>query len=188
MEKVTFTRLDEGTTEEHLRVRKYNLKTWRDNIADRLISQMREIAKIPLIVQVDELEHSLQTATRCMRDGEDEETIVSALLHDIGEMLGPANHGEYAASILRPYVSEANYWMVKHHPIFQGYYFWQHSGRDHLMREKFRGHPYYDRTCRFCERWDMPSFDPEYDTLPLEYFEPMVRRIFDRSPFSYAYE
>lgn len=186
--KVSFTRLDSGTPEEHLRVREFNLQTWRGNIGKRILDELRAIAEIPLIVKVNELEHSLQTATRCLRDGEDEETVVCALVHDVGERMGPANHGEYAAAVLRPYVSDANYWIMKYHPIFQGYYFWHHSGRDRNARDQFRDHPLYDRTVRFCERWDMPSFDPDYDTLPLEFFEPMVLRIFGRDPYSHAQE
>lgn len=184
VEKVTYTRLDQGTTAEYLRVRDYNRNTWKENVGPRIMEELRAIASIPLIVQVNELEHSLQTATRCLRDGEDEETIVCALMHDIGERMGPANHGEYAAAVARPYVSEANYWTLKYHPIFQGYFSWHHTGRDRNAREKFRGHPYFERTARFCERWDMPSFDPSYDWLPLDYFEPMVMRVFSRDPFS----
>jgi predicted HD phosphohydrolase len=185
---VSFTRLDQGTTDEHIRVRDFNRTTWRENVGKRVMEELREIGEIPLIVKVNELEHSLQTATRCLRDGEDEETVVCALVHDIGEKLGPANHGEFAASLLRPYISEANYAIVKYHPIFQGYYFWHHTGRDPNGRDNFRNEPWYDRCVRFCERWDMPSFDPNYDSLPLDYFEPMVMRTFGRTPYSRGHD
>lgn len=186
--KVTYTRIDQGSPEEYRRVREFNLKMWRDNVGPRIITLLRSIASIPLLVQVNELEHSLQTATRCFRDDEDEETVVCALVHDIGEMYGPANHGEFAAAVLRPYVSAENYWMVKHHPEFQGYFYWHHSGRDRHARDTFLGHPCYERTVRFCERWDGPSFDPAYNWLPLEHFEPMVLRVFAREAFNAASE
>jgi predicted HD phosphohydrolase len=124
---------------------------------------------------VDRLEHSLQTATRAYRANE---YIVCALLHDIGDILGPYNHADIAAAVLRPFVSDANAWMVEKHGIFQGYYFFHHLGMDRDLREQFRGHPSFERTARFCEIYDGPAFDPSAETLPLDAFEPMVRRLF----------
>ena len=120
---------------------------------------------------VDRFEHSLQTATRAHRDGADEEMIVCALLHDIGDSLAPYNHGPLAAEVLRPYVSEQNAWLVRHHEIFQGYFFFHHIGRDRHERERFRGHPAFQITADFCEKWDQAAFDPNYDTMPLSAFE-----------------
>ncbi len=131
---------------------------------------------------VDRLEHCLQTATRAHRDGRDEEYVVCALLHDIGDQLAPANHAEHAATILKPYVSDANHWMVQHHCIFQGYYFFHHLGLDRDMREQFRGHPHFEYTAQFCHLYDQVAFDPNYDSMPLEAFEPMLRRVLSRPP------
>jgi len=127
---------------------------------------------------VDRLTHSLQTATLAHDDGRDEEYVVCALLHDIGDTLGSYNHPEIAAAILRPFVSEENHWMVEKHGIFQGYYFFHHVGMDRDLREQFRGHPGFERTARFCEIYDAPAFDPAGETLPLNAFEPMVHRLF----------
>ena len=127
---------------------------------------------------VDRLEHSLQTATRAFQGGEDEEYIVCALLHDIGDTLGCANHADIAAAIIAPYVSEQNRWMVEHHGIFQGYYFFDHIGLDGNMRERFRGHPWFERTAMFCHLYDQSSFDSSFKSMPLEAFEPMVHRVF----------
>lgn len=127
---------------------------------------------------VDRLQHSLQTATRAQRAGEDEEYVVCALLHDIGDTLGSYNHADIAAAILKPFVSPANHWMVDKHGIFQGYYFFHHLGMDRDQREQFRGHEWFERTALFCERYDGPAFDPKGETLPLAFFEPMVRRVF----------
>jgi predicted HD phosphohydrolase len=126
---------------------------------------------------VDRLEHSLQTATRAHRAGHDEEYVVCALIHDIGDILLPSNHAELAAVILRPYVSERNHWMLEHHGIFQGYYFFHYLGLDRDMREQFRGHPDFEYTAQFCHLYDQNSFEPGYDTMPLDAFEPMLRRV-----------
>ncbi|MBB5520073.1 HD domain-containing protein [Amphiplicatus metriothermophilus] len=127
---------------------------------------------------VDRLTHCLQTATRAWRDGRDEEYVVCALIHDIGDILGAYNHPDIAAAILKPFVSEANHWMVEKHGIFQGYYFFHYLGMDRDMREQFRGHPHFERTAEFCEKYDQTAFDPDYDTMPLEAFEPMVMCVF----------
>ena len=127
---------------------------------------------------VDRLQHSLLTATLAHKAGEDEEYVVCALLHDIGDTLGSWNHPEVSAAVLKPFVSEANHWMVEKHGIFQGYFFFQHVGMDRNMREQFRGHPHFERTARFCEIYDNPAFDPGMECAPLEFFEPMLRNVF----------
>jgi predicted HD phosphohydrolase len=127
---------------------------------------------------IDRLDHCLQTATRAFRDGRDEEYVVCALLHDLGDLLGPRNHADVAAAILKPFVSEQNHWMVEQHAVFQGYYFLHFLGVDRNLRDTFREHPWYDHTEEFCRLYDGPAFDPSYQHLPLETFEPMVRRVF----------
>lgn len=129
---------------------------------------------------VDRFEHSLQTATRAHRDGRDEEYVVCALLHDIGDTLGSMNHADIGAAILKPFVSEQNLWMLEKHAIFQGYYFFEHLGLDKNMRDEFRDHPWFDYTAEFCAKYDQTAFDPAYDTLPLATFEPMVRNVMQR--------
>jgi len=126
---------------------------------------------------VDRLEHSLQTATRAYRANRDDEYVVCALLHDIGDILGPYNHADIAASVLKPFVSDANHWMVEKHGIFQGYYFFHHLGLDRNARDQYAGHEFYDHCAEFCLDYDQAAFDPAYDTLPLEHFEPAVREV-----------
>ena len=126
---------------------------------------------------VDRYTHSLQTATRAWRDGQDDEYVVCALLHDIGDTLGAFNHPDIAAAILKPFVSEENLWMVQHHGIFQGHYFFHHLGLDRNMRDSFKSHPHYDRTEEFCALYDNPAFDPKAETLPIEEFMPMLQRV-----------
>ena len=179
---VRFTRMEDGTKQEYELLDRYEA----EHIAgtpDRVLAHLELLRGSIGGYQVDRLTHCLQTATRAMRDGADEETVVCALLHDIGDMLAPENHSDFAAAIVQPYVSEANHWVVKHHGIFQGYYFWHHLGGDRDARERYRGHPHFERCAAFCEDWDQVAFDPDYDTMPLEGFAPMVRRIFSRAPF-----
>lgn len=128
---------------------------------------------------IDRLQHSLQTATRAYRDGRPEDYVVMALLHDIGDTLGAYNHPDIAAAILKPFVSEELHWIVEHHGIFQGYNFFHFLGLDRNMRDKFRGHQYYEATAEFIDKYDCPAFDPGYDTAPLEFFEPMVMKLFE---------
>jgi len=183
METVSFTRMDQGTRED------YRLldSCWREHhgptpLTEAVLSHLKLLAGPKLGYRIDRYQHSLQSATRALRDDADEETVVCALLHDIGDTLAPDNHSELAAALLRPYVSEQNHWVIKHHGIFQGYYFWHHVGEDRNARERYRGHPHFEACADFCERWDQTSFDPDYDTLPLEAFAPLVRRLFARPP------
>ena len=135
------------------------------------------------------LEHSLQTATRAHRDGRDERYVVMALLHDIGDTLGSYNHPEVAASIIKPFVSEEVHWICQNHGAFQGYYYFHFLGMDQNAREQFRDHPHYEACKEFCEKYDQAAFDPDYESEPLEFFEPMVRRVMARplsSPYAKA--
>lgn len=129
---------------------------------------------------VDRLEHCLQTATRAHRDGRAEDYVVMALLHDIGDTLGAYNHPDIAAAILKPFVSEELHWIVQHHGIFQGNNFFHYLGLDRDMRDQFADHPYYAATVEFIDKYDCPAFDPDYDSEPLEFFEPMVMRLFEK--------
>ena len=133
------------------------------------------------------LGHSLQTATRAMRDGADEELIAAALLHDIGDELAPYNHSEFAAAILKPYVRAEVTWIVAQHGLFQNYYYVHHLGGDRNARERYRDHPWYEACQHFCAAWDQCSFDPDYRSEPLSAFEPLVRRIFARTPHDPRY-
>jgi predicted HD phosphohydrolase len=184
MQKVSFTRMKDGTREDYLLIEDAERKH-ADGLVDRLLAQLVALKDEPLPLQVDRLEHSLQAATRAYRDGADEEMVVAALLHDIGDELAPYNHCEVAAAILRPYVSEETYWVVKYHGVFQAHYYAQHYDRDTNERDRYKDSPHYQACVDFCEKWDQEAFDPAYQTEPLEFFEPMVRRIFAREPFKH---
>lgn len=185
METVRFTRMEDGSKEDYLLLERLE-NEHSSGTTDRILAQMKQLKNSLGGYQIDRLEHSLQTATRAYRDGADEEMVVAALLHDIGDLLAPHNHSEVAAAILKPYVSRRTYWVVKHHGQFQTYYYAHHLGGDRNARESYRGHPYFQDAVDFCHLWDQPSFDPDYDSMALEAFEPMIRRIFSREPFSVA--
>lgn len=178
MDTVDFTSMADGTAEEYAFLDEMERANRRDLVAD-IFDMFGKLAGPKLGLKIDRYQHSLQTATRAQRDGADEETVVCALLHDVGDILTPQNHSQLAAAVLRAYVSEKNHWIVEHHGVFQGYYYFHHSGRDRDAREAFRGHPHFQACADFCEKWDQNSFDPDYDTLPLDAFEPMVRRVFE---------
>ena len=152
-------------------------------LPDRILEQFEHLRDDYGGFPVDRLEHSLQTATRAERDGRDDEYVLCALVHDIGDPLTPYNHPDVAAAILKPFVSEANHWMVEKHGTFQGYYFWHHLGMDRNTRDMFAGHEFYDRTEEFCVEYDGPAFDPSYDSNPLDHYLPLIREVFGTSPW-----
>ena len=181
MKKVKFTEMKQGSKEDYKLLSKFE-KEYADKLPDRILEALVSLGDSMEGYQVSRLEHSLQSATRAERDGANEEMIVATLLHDIGDSLAPFNHSQLVASVLRPYVSEKVYWIMLHHGLFQEYYYVHHMGRDRNARDKFKDHPYYQDAVDFCENWDQKSFDPDYDSLPLEHFEPMVRKLFSKEP------
>ncbi len=183
MKKVSFTEMKKGTKEDYLLLDKHE-KDFAKKTADRILKFLSSLTETLVGYQVSRLEHSLQSATRALHAGESEEMIVAALLHDIGDELAPMNHSEYAASILKPYVSEKTHWIVEKHGEFQAYYYAHHLGGNRNKRDKYKGHKYFDACVNFCEKYDQCSFDPNYESYPLEKFEPMVRNIFARKPYS----
>ena len=174
--RATFTSMEQSTVEDWVAITT-EFVSFTQGLPDRVLAHLKLLEGDGGFA-VDRLTHSLQTATLAHQDGRDEEYVVCALLHDIGDTLGSFNHPDIAAAMLKPFVSDENLWMVEKHGIFQGYYFFHHVGMDRDMREQFRDHPYFDRTAEFCARYDGPAFDPKRETLPLSFFEPMVRRLF----------
>ena len=183
MKKVSFKEMSKGTKEDYIFLDKHE-KNFASKTADRILKFMSNLTETLEGYQVSRLEHSLQSATRAYKNGESEEMIVAALLHDIGDELAPMNHSEYAAAILKPYVSERTHWIVEKHGEFQMFYYAHHLGGNKNKRDKYKEHKYYQDTINFCENYDQNSFDPNYKSLPLEFFKPMVKRIFSRKPYS----
>jgi predicted HD phosphohydrolase len=172
----------EGTKEEYELVFEH-YKKFERGLGSRILAALGQLEHSYPGEQVNRLVHSLQTATRAHRDGRDEEFVVAALLHDLGDLLATMNHAEYAAAILKPYVRPNTYWMIRQHGLFQGYFYFHHFGLDRNAREQHRGHPAYQLCRDFCDKYDQASFDPDYDTMPLDAFAPMVHRLFAREPW-----
>lgn len=172
----SFKSLEESTAEDWQALTAAFVPFLAD-LPNRVLAQMRELENDHGGFPVSRLEHCLQTATRAFQDGRDEEYVVCALLHDIGDHLAPAAHADLAAAILKPYVSPENHWMVQQHGLFQGVYFFHHIGLDRQMRDQFRDHPWFERTAEFCAKYDQPSFDADFISMSLEEFAPMVHRV-----------
>lgn len=177
--RAQFKAMAEGTQNDWMKIAAAAAPFNRD-LPNRVIAHLKMLEGDCGGFAVDRLEHSLQSATLAHRDGMDEEYVVCALLHDIGDILASANHAELGATVLRPFVSDDNWWMLHHHGIFQGYYFFHYLGLDRNMRDQFHGHPAFEKTAMFCARHDQNAFDPNYDTMPLEAFVPMVQRVMAR--------
>ena len=184
MKKVSFTEMKNGSKEEYKFLDKLE-KKYISKTGDRIIKYLKSYNKTLEGYRVSRLEHSLQAATRAFKNKESDEMVVATLLHDIGDDLAPMNHSQYAASILRPYVSERTYWIVLHHGLFQTYYSAHHLGGDRNARDKFKDHKYYQDTIDFCEKYDQCSFDPDYKSMTLDDFKPLVKKIFAKEPYYY---
>jgi len=178
-QRAKFTSMKEGTEADWSIIGSHFME-YATALPDRVLAHLKLLDGDYGGFPVDRLQHSLQTATRAHRGGESEPYVVMALLHDIGDTLGSYNHPEIAAAILKPFVDEKLHWIAQQHGIFQGYYFFHHLGMNRDMREAFRGHEHFEDTARFCELYDQSAFDPAYESAPLDFFEPMVRRVFAR--------
>jgi len=178
-ERAKFTRMTEGTAEDWAIIGS-EYRAFAKGVADRVLDHLKLLDGDFGGFPVDRLQHSLQTATRAHRDGRDEQYVVMALLHDIGDTLGTYNHPDIAAAIVKPFVPEEYHWICEKHGAFQGYFYFHHVGMDRNIREQWRGHPYFEACAHFCEKYDQAAFDPSYDSAPLGFFEPMVRRVMER--------
>ncbi len=192
MEKVKFKRMDMGSPEEYEFLHEKEVQFTKE-LPDRLMIALKNLKNSLPGYEITRLDHSLQTATRAENDNADIELIVASLIHDLGDDLAPANHSQLASTIIRPYVREEVTWIIKMHGVFQLYYFGSEDydgksiGINKNLRDKFKNHKWYDSCDKFCRDWDQLSFDPDYPTKPLSYFEPMLREVFTRTPFDPKY-
>jgi predicted HD phosphohydrolase len=176
LKRATFTDM-RNSTEEDWKIILEDFRSYAAQLPARVIAHLKLLEGDTGGFAVDRLTHSLQTATLAHRDGKDDEYVVCALLHDIGDTLGSYNHPDIAAAILKPFVSKENFEMVEKHGMFQAYYFFHHLGMDRNLRDQFKGQAVYERTLEFCEKYDAPAFDPGHDHLPLSFFEPMLYKV-----------
>ena len=177
---IRFTRLEDGTAEEYAHLDALDHEMNR-NYANDLIATFLGTDR-DMGYPVSPMRHALQTATRAHRDGADEETVFAALFHDVADRISPDNHARVGAELLRPFIDPRTHWILAHHAVFQGYYYWHQIGKDRHAREQYRSHPHFADCAAFCEKWDSISFDQSYDTMPLKAFMPLVRRVLAREP------
>jgi len=179
-EMVSFRRMQDGSREDYLLLDRSE-RDYAAGLPDRVLEALRRLDHSLAGYPISRLGHCLQVATRALNDGADDELLLAALIHDIGDELAPYNHAEFAAAIIRPYVRAEVTWIVEQHGLFQNYYYVHHLGGDRNARDRFLGHPWFQACKDFCANWDQCSFDPDYPTEPLSSFEPLVRRIFTRA-------
>ena len=110
MEKMHFSRMDEGTDEDFKILQHVHEQNLRE-LPGRLFALLEDL-KNDTAYNVTRYDHCLQAATRALLDGKDDEYVAIALLHDACERLGPFNHGEVIGSILKPFVSRDNLFML----------------------------------------------------------------------------
>lgn len=181
MNTVQFTQMKHGSAEEYALLADLEHQ-YTQKLPDRILQAVDDLAHSLSGYQVTRLEHSLQSATRAYRDGRDEPYVVACLIHDIGDVLAPFTHGEMVAAIMKPFFEPKLCWIVKHHGVFQMVYYAHHYGEDRNARDRYRDHAWFDDCAEFCELYDQNCFDPAYESLPLAFFEPMVRRVFSAEP------
>jgi predicted HD phosphohydrolase len=176
----TFTRMDESTAEQWAVIGAETSKN-QGRVADNMLAMLRSLESVTDGFATNQLIHSLQTATRAERAGADDEVVFASLVHDIGKAVSVPNHPAIAAEMIRPYVRDDVYRMIKYHQDFQGRHYYAHFGADPNARDQYRGETFFELTEQFADEWDQTSFDPDYDTLPLEHFEPLVREVTARA-------
>ena len=179
---VGWTSMSDGTADDYVRLDRLYREHTHGTLVKNLIAAFRLLEGPTLGYQIDRARHSRQSATRALRNGEPTEFVVAALLHDIGDVLAPDDHSAVAAAVLAPYVSDETTWVIRHHGLFQGYYYFHHLGGDRDARERHAGSPHYDRCIDFCTSYDQNCFDPRHDDLPLDDFIPLVEEVFARTP------
>ncbi len=186
MKTVDFTQMKDGTKEEYEALAEHE-KSYAVLTVDRVLAELRRQGEDSISgYKITRLEHGLQSATRAYNEKADIDWVVGALLHDIGDGLAPQNHDRFSAEVIRPFVREEVTWVVEHHGIFQMLYYAHHYGWDKDARDQFKDHPCFEPCAEFCERWDQASFDPDYLTKGLEFFEPMLREVFARKAYDPA--
>src|SRR5213080_4438767 len=172
----SFTRMDESTLEQWQVIGAEHARNG-GRVADRVLMLLESLGEVVDGFATDQLTHCLQTATRAERAGADDEVVIASLCHDIGKAVSVPNHPRIAAEILKPYVRDDVYLMIKHHQDFQGRHYYHHFGGDPNARDQYEGQPWYDLAAQFADDWDQVAFDPDYDTEPLDHFEPMVMEL-----------
>lgn len=183
LKTVSFVHMEDMTAEDATILTDHYQAHDSEDTATQVLRLLHELKGPTFGYQIDRFRHSLQCATRALRNGEPDEMVVAALLHDVGETISTWNHSAVAAEILKPYVEERTYWIVRHHGLFQGHYYFHLEGGDRNARDIHRDHEWFDDCVTFCSEYDQNCFDPDYDELSVEEFEPLVAEFFSNELF-----
>ena len=180
MDSVSWTSMAEGTAADYRALSETYESHARGTLVSNLVTLLGQLKGPKLGYQIDRYQHSLQSASRAMRNNESVDLVVGALLHDVGDVFAPANHSAAAATIIEPFVDAETHWVIKHHGLFQGYYYFHHLGGDRNARDAYRQSPHFDACVRFCHAYDQNCFAPDYQNLAIEDFVPALDEVFAR--------
>jgi predicted HD phosphohydrolase len=180
MHEVTWTEMEEGTRADYEILGRLYAEHTQGELVENLVSLLKIMEGPKLGYQIDRYQHSLQSASRALRAEESLDLVVGALLHDVGDPIAPMNHSALAAALLEPYVDDETHWVVKHHGLFQGYYYFHHMDGDRNARDVHKDNEHYMACVNFCQNYDQNCFDPDYPTLPVDDFIPLMEALFAR--------
>lgn len=183
-DRARFTRMDESSRDEWMTIARATVE-YQGSTADRILGMLQGLDAVHGGFGVSQLHHALQTATMARRAEARDELVLCALCHDVGKYVSIPNHAAIAAEMLRPYVSDAAYQIVRTHQDFQGRHYYEHFGKSGTLRDQYRDQPWFADAEQFTDEWDQAAFDPRYPILPLSEFAPLVRQFFSTYPANY---
>jgi len=179
--KANFTRMQDGKIEDWMIIGAAHKQDFAKT-ADRFIEMLKQLENATLGFACDQLQHALMAGTLARRAGASDEHIVIALCHDMAKVINVPNHGQIAAEMMRPYISEDSYHVIYNHQAFQGEYYYHFMGAPNDLRKNFKDEPWYDLAVKLVDEWDAPAFDPDFEVDSLESFIPLMRKVFHDSP------
>jgi len=180
-QQAKFTRMQDGTLEDWMKIGAAHKQDF-GKTADRFIDMLKQLENATLGFACDQLQHALMCGTLARRAGATDEQIVVALCHDMAKVINVPNHGPIVAEMLRPYVSEDSYHVLRNHQAFQGEHYYHYMGAPTDLRLQWKDEPWYDYAVKLVDEWDAPAFDPDFEADDLESFIPLMRKIFHDSP------
>jgi predicted HD phosphohydrolase len=181
-ERAEFTRMDQSSRDEWMRIGRATIELQKQ-VPEQVLSMLRSMRGLHAGFGVDQLHHALQTASMAKRANASDELVLAALCHDVGKVISIPNHAAIAAEMLKPYVSDPVYHVLRTHQDFQGRHYYPYFGMSATLRDQYRNESWFALAEQFTDEWDQAAFDPAYPVLPLEEFEPMVRQLMSRFPF-----
>ncbi|MFT3924669.1 MAG: HD domain-containing protein [Myxococcales bacterium] len=181
-ERAQFRRMDESSRAEWMLIGRATVEL-QPEVPERVLAMLRSLEGMYAGFGVDQLHHALQTASMAKRANASDEMVLVALCHDVGKAISIQNHAAIAAEMLKPYVSDDAYHVLRTHQDFQGRHYYEHFGMSANLRAQYAHEPWFALAEQFTDEWDQAAFDPDYPVLPLAEFEPLVREKLGRFTF-----